>query len=137
MYVNNKPVELNNIIQGKESMGANSIAVDAKNNELVITGGDFSNDTSAVNNCELLKFEQDKLIASMPATAPHGYRSCVIFMNEKQLLCCGTSGVDISDDGGISWQLITKESFHVCAKAKNGSAVFLAGSKGRVAKLVQ
>jgi hypothetical protein len=53
------------------------------------------------------------------------------------LVTCGTSGVDVSGDGGLNWKLISNESFHVCAKAKKGNAVFLAGKDGRIAKLVQ
>jgi len=122
------------IMQGKESTGANSIAV-YKNKKAVIVGGDFSKDTIGTNNCVLVKLK-GKVRFSQPQTPPHGYRSCVIYIDEKNLLTCGTSGIDISRDGGMNWELISKESFHVCQKAKKGNAVFLAGGNGRIAKLV-
>ncbi|MDQ6608628.1 MAG: oxidoreductase, partial [Bacteroidota bacterium] len=59
------------------------------------------------------------------------------YITEKKLITCGTSGVDYSVDGGDTWNMITKEGFHVCLKAKEGKVVYLAGSNGRVAKLVQ
>lgn len=121
------------IIQGKESTGANSIALFKSHG--VIVGGDFAKDTISLKNAVLFTLK-NKIKFSLPSTPPHGYRSCVIYLNEKNLLTCGTSGIDISKDGGMNWQLISKESFHVCRKAKNGNAVFLAGSNGRIAKLM-
>jgi hypothetical protein len=122
------------IIQGKESTGANSIAV-YKNKKGVIVGGDFAKDTVTLNNAVLYTIKE-RIKFSKPSTPPHGYRSCVIYIDEKNLLTCGTSGIDISRDGGMNWELISKESFHVCQKAKKGNAVFLAGVNGRIAKLL-
>lgn len=123
------------IIQGKESTGANSIAIHPKKKG-VIVGGDFTKDTITQNNCVLLEIGRDN-VYSKPITAPHGYRSCVIYVSENVLLTCGTSGIDISNDGGKNWELISKESFHVVQKAKKGTAVFLTGSNGRIAKYIQ
>ncbi len=126
------------MMQGKESTGANSIAV-YKNWRGVIVGGDFTKDTISSDNCVLFQmnsYPPFKVTLKKPNTFPHGYRSCVIYLNKKQLLTCGTSGIDISKDGGKNWELISKESFHVCQKAKKGKAVFLAGGNGRIAKLV-
>jgi hypothetical protein len=36
----------------------------------------------------------------------------------------------------MNWELIAKDGFHVCQKAKKGKAVFLAGGNGKIAKLV-
>jgi hypothetical protein len=125
-----------NIIQGKESTGANSIAIN-DNQHGVIVGGDFSHDSVSKNNCILFKFKGKNIKFSYPETLPHGYRSCVTFINDNKLITCGTSGIDISNDGGLNWKLISDESFHVCTKAKKGNAVFLAGKDGRIAKLVK
>jgi hypothetical protein len=73
---------------------------------------------------------------SIPQTPPHGYRSCVIYLDASRLLTCGTSGVDISRDGGNNWELVAKDSYHVIQKAKKGNAVFLAGGNGRIACLI-
>ena len=128
------------IMQGKESTGANSIAVfDLYHG--VIVGGDFAKDTISNNNCVLFEipinsFFHEPIRFWVPKTPPHGYRSCVIYLTKKKLLTCGTSGIDISKDGGMNWELISKESYHVCQKAKKGKAVFLAGGNGRIAKLI-
>ncbi len=123
------------IMQGKESTGANSIDV-YQNTKAVVVGGDFAKDTISNNNCVLFDLDmRSSATFRIPQTPPHGYRSCVIYLDKTHLLTCGTSGIDISKDGGMNWELISKESFHVCQKAKNGKAVFLAGN-GRIAKLV-
>jgi len=96
-------------------------------------GGDFTHDSVATKNCALTNDGGKTWMA--PAVPPHGYRSCVEYISDTRLITCGTSGIDISSDGGMNWQLISRESFHVCRKAKEGKAVFLAGN-GRIAKLV-
>jgi hypothetical protein len=122
------------IMQGLESTGANSI--DIWDRKAVIVGGDFAKDTISTDNCVLVSFEKNEIKMSIPNTPPHGYRSCVIYRDNNELVTCGTSGVDISKDGGMNWELISKTGFHVCQKAKKGNAVFLAGGNGRIAKLV-
>ena len=126
------------ILQGAATYGANSIAVrDNKNRKnsccFVVVGGDFSHDTSTKKNCVITRDAGKTWTA--PVTPPHGYRSCVAFISPLKLITCGTSGIDVSADGGMNWQLISKESYHVCQKAKEGNSVFLAGN-GKIAKLV-
>jgi hypothetical protein len=121
------------LIQGKESTGANSIAVNLISG--VVVGGDFSKDTISTGNCVLVDLS-NQIKFRLPETAPHGYRSCVIYLTENVLVACGTSGIDVSKDAGKNWELISKEGFHVVQKAKKGNAVFLAGSNGRIAKLI-
>lgn len=126
------------IMQGAESTGANSIAmIHASGNSYnaVVVGGDFSKDTIASNNCVLFTMHGKLFDIRQPKTPPHGYRSSVIYLDKKNLVTCGTSGIDISKDGGDNWELISREKFHVCQKAKKGKAVFLAGGGGRIAKL--
>jgi hypothetical protein len=119
------------LVQGKESTGANSIAIHGNN--AIAVGGDFTRDTATANNCVLVRLDKVPVFTA-PTTPPHGYRSCVEFIDSRNLITCGTSGVDISADGGKNWKLLSKESFHVCQKARKGQAVFLAGGNGRIAK---
>ncbi|RYY22102.1 MAG: oxidoreductase [Chitinophagaceae bacterium] len=121
------------LVQGKESTGANSIAVFGNN--AVVVGGDFTRDSSTNGNCVIIRLGKTPEFIK-PLTPPQGYRSCVTFMDATNLITCGTSGVDISKDGGNNWKPISKESFHVCQKAKNGNTIFLAGSNGRIARYI-
>ena len=120
------------LLQGSESTGANSIAAwDAAH--LIVCGGNFLSDRDTTANCYYSTDGGQNWIR--PARPPNGYRSCVIFINSDHLLACGTSGVDISFDGGMNWDMISAEGFHVCQPAQKGKAVFLAGGNGRIAKL--
>lgn len=122
------------LTQGKETTGANSIAINPYNhNQAFIVGGDFKNDTVQSGNSLQIQFNPFLQIA--PVIPPRGYRSCVEYIDSLRMICCGTSGVDISTDGGKNWKLISRQSFHVCRKSKEGQFVFLAGARGEIAKL--
>jgi photosystem II stability/assembly factor-like uncharacterized protein len=138
LFSKNNPIELP-IMQGKESTGANSIAIFNNKKKkaskiMVVVGGDFNAGSSTEKNCFITKNSGKEWIT--PTTAPHGYRSCVEFISSNKLVSCGLNGVDYSSDGGLNWQWISKDGYHVCRKAKNGNAVFFAGANGRIAKLL-
>ena len=135
LFWKGEPVRLP-VIQGTESTGAYSIAIkgDKKRKSsdyFVIVGGDYKKDTLRDQNCFITKDGGKTWIA--PSIPPNGYRSCVEFINDNALITCGTSGVDMSNDGGMTWQALSSAGFHVCRKAKRGDNVFLAGSDGRIA----
>jgi photosystem II stability/assembly factor-like uncharacterized protein len=137
LFIRDKAIDLP-ILQGKTTTGANSVAVKDPNTlhgsqQLIIVGGDFAKDTLREKNCFLTNDGGKTWIA--PTTSPHGYRSCVEYIGGNMVLSCGTSGVDISYDNGMNWTLITTTGFHVCRLAKKGRSVFLAGSRGRIARL--
>jgi hypothetical protein len=127
------------IIQGKETTGANSIAVwdNLKlkgGKRMIIVGGDFLADSSSSKNC-FYSSDGGKSWKA-PFTPPHGYRSCVEFFSKIDLFACGINGVDYSYDSGKNWRLISKTGFHIVRRSKLGAAVYLAGGNGRVAKIV-
>jgi photosystem II stability/assembly factor-like uncharacterized protein len=138
--ITNRQAVLLPIVQGKESTGANSIDIfdngDPKKpgRRMIIVGGDFNDPTSTKKTCVYStdggkSWEESK-------KPPHGYRSSVEYLSQKDILSCGLNGVDFSNDGGKTWKWISQESFHVCRIARNGSAVFLAGENGKIGKLV-
>ncbi len=118
--------------QGKETTGANSIAVWDKK-KMYVVGGDFQHDKDTTGNACYTNDGGNTWL--YPETPPHGYRSCVQYITEDILIASGTSGVDISTDGGKNWTNLSPFSLHVCQKAKNGQTVYLAGQYGRIAKL--
>jgi photosystem II stability/assembly factor-like uncharacterized protein len=126
------------LIQGQETTGANSIDVyDNGNgkgsNRMIVVGGDFKADTSSQKNC-FITTDGGKTWKA-PKEPPHGYRSCVEYLSKDDLLSCGLTGVDYSFNDGKTWQWISKESFHVCRIAKQGTAIFLAGNNGKIGKI--
>lgn len=137
LFVNNKPLHIP-IVQGFETAGANSMAMriskKAKAPDLiVVVGGDFMRDTVRASNC-FYSTNQGQSWKS-PSINPFGYRSCVEFITDNDLITCGPKGVDISNDEGRTWRNISSTGFHVCRKAKKGKKVFLAG-RGAVGQLV-
>jgi photosystem II stability/assembly factor-like uncharacterized protein len=59
MFIYGQPLNLS-IVQGKDSQGANSIAVDATNTKVVIVGGDFNNDTASKYNIQLFTMKNEQ-----------------------------------------------------------------------------
>ncbi|MEI9947295.1 MAG: YCF48-related protein [Chitinophagaceae bacterium] len=138
--INNKSAIDLPIIHGKESTGANSIDIfdngrpDKPGNRMVIVGGDFLADTSSEKNC--LYSTNGGKTWKVPNRPPHGYRSCVEFLSKKEILACGPTGIDYSEDEGKNWKWISKESFHVCRIARIGTTVYLAGANGKIGKII-
>ena len=128
------------MVQGSESTGANALDIfddgipDEPGSRMIVVGGDFKADSSTHKNCFFTVNGGRTWL--QPSTPPNGYRSSVEYLSKKDLLTCGLNGVDFSKDGGRNWKWISKEGFHVCRIARVGNAVFLAGSNGKIAKLV-
>jgi photosystem II stability/assembly factor-like uncharacterized protein len=138
LFTKNTPVLLP-LIQGKETTGANSVAVwDNKKlnggKKMIVVGGDFNDASSTEKNCFYTNDGGKTWVA--PATAPHGYRSCVEYISKNELVSCGLNGVDYSSDSGKNWNWINKDSFNVCRASKTGTAFYIAGNNGTIAKLI-
>lgn len=131
LFIRNKKIEMP-IVQGKESTGANSIAV-KNNNTLIIVGGDFNLKNEPTKNCVITL--DGGATFNAPVVGPHGYRSCVEYLGKKNWISCGLNGVDYTIDEGQNWNWISKESFHAVRKAKKGKAVYFSGGGGRIGKL--
>ncbi len=123
---------------GKPSQGTFSFALNKKG-QLVYVGGDYSNDTSSKKTFLYMGERASEYFVN----APSGYRSCVEFLsgNKPRVITTGTNGVDWCEykmcTSHRCWECyqVSKSGYHVVRKAKKGKAVFLAGSKGRIAKL--
>lgn len=131
LFIRDKKIDLP-ILQGRESTGANSVAVKNKN-ILIVVGGDFSAKDDTVKNC-VITVDGGKTFRE-PVIGPHGYRSCVEYLGKKNWISCGLNGIDYSADEGQTWIWISKESFHAVRKAKKGKAVYFSGGGGRIGKL--
>ncbi len=132
LFIRDKKIDLP-IIQGKESTGANSMAV--KNKKcLVVVGGDFNAKDDTTKNCVITMDAGETFTA--PVAGPHGYRSCVEYLGKKNWISCGLNGVDYSSDEARHWAWISKDSFHAVRKAKKGKAVYFSGGDGRIGKLI-
>ena len=121
--------------KGKASTGANSVDYFSSKKKGIIVGGDFANDKRKDSSCILFSLNKNPVF-TLPETPLNGYRSAVCYITDAEIIACGTSGIDLSVDGGKNWKLISDIGFHVVKKAKKGTAVFFAGSNGRIGKFV-
>ena len=132
LFIRNKKINTH-IIQGLESTGANSIGI--KNEKtFMIVGGDFNKKDSSSLNISFTKDGGNSWGTSN--NPPHGYRSCVEYVEKNKWITCGLNGVDYTNDNGLNFIKISDEGFHVCRKAKKGKSLFMAGSKGKIGKLI-
>lgn len=114
-----------------EYSGANSVCLPKKKmKNILVAGGDFTRPDAAGNNIFITQNGGSSW--QQPQKPPVGYRSCITAVNKKLLVTCGLNGVDISKDGGNTWQKISNESYNVCLNVPKTSTVFLAGSKGKI-----
>ena len=117
----------NPIIQGLNSTGAFSIDFyDAKNG--VVVGGDYLKDQESTNNA--LYTTNGGKTWQKPAVSVTGYRSSVCYISKSICIAGGSSGVDLSTDGGKTWANISSENINAIQKAKSGNLILLTGNKG-------
>ncbi len=119
------------VLQGLASTGVFSIAV--RHKKIVAVGGDYVKEKEN-QNISASSFNEGKLWQN-PVEKLSGYKSCVEFVDDNILIATGTSGTDFSLDNGLNWQNFDSQSFNVCKKAKSGSLILIAGSKGRIGKV--
>ena len=120
------------LAHGDASKGGFSIA--QGNNRTVLVGGNYSSDkrtdsVACFYEGDLMKNKLMYLSSAMP----QGYQSCVTYVNQQIFLSTGTSGTNITRDGGLTWKLIDDGSYNVCKASKAGNLIVLAGEKGRIA----
>lgn len=120
------------ILHGQSSTGAFSIDFYDADHGIVV-GGDYQKDTENKNNV-LLTYDGGKTWEK-PSKQVFGFRSGVICYDQKQYFATGTSGTDVSRDGGEYWYHISEESFNAVKKAKKGNLILLAGNKGLIYSL--
>jgi len=113
------------------SANAGAFSLSKYKNGICIVGGDYTMDTAKLG---VSTFVSERGVFQQKSTTCFGYRSCVEYIGENDFIACGTGGIDMYLNN--EWKNISSQSFHVVRKGKNGKSVFLAGSKGRIGKLV-
>lgn len=120
------------IWQGENSTGAFSI--DFYNSKKgVVVGGDYRKDKENTNN--VLYTSDGGKTWLKPVKPVAGYRSGVTFVNAQTVVAVGTSGVDVSSDGGQKWTHISDLSFNSVGRSKTGNLILMAGNDGQIYRL--
>jgi photosystem II stability/assembly factor-like uncharacterized protein len=119
------------IASGAESSGIFSIAFrDATRG--VIVGGDYRKPNEAGDNVATTG-DGGQTWKLSAGRRPAGYRSGAAFVAPLTIIAVGTSGSDVSTDGGVNWTPLDGENYNSVA-ARNG-VVWAVGPKGRISKL--
>ncbi len=121
------------ILQGEPSTGPFSIAF-YNERQGVVVGGNYLKDKENQNNV-LLTFDGGKSWEK-PQTPVSGYRSAVEFIDPGYVVATGSSGTDISADGGRNWKSVSSHNFNAVRKAKKGKLILMTGPRGEIYQLV-
>jgi photosystem II stability/assembly factor-like uncharacterized protein len=117
------------IVRGTPGSGIFSIAM-FNDRKGVFVGGNYEKDKETGEN---RGFTSDGGLTWIRGGAIHGYRSAVIYVDESTMIAVGSSGSDVSLDGGNSWNNIDVENYN-SVNSKGKSATWAVGAKGLVAK---
>jgi photosystem II stability/assembly factor-like uncharacterized protein len=112
-----------------KTAGIFSLAFDGKNG--IAVGGDYQKPNATERTLALTHNGGKKWIS--PAKNGLSYRSGVAFAGNNLVLAVGTSGSDVSRDGGSTWEHFSDVSLN--AVAANGGALWAVGPKGVIVKL--
>lgn len=96
----------------------------------IVVGGDYLQDGDNRNNVLITKDGGKNWIKSQLPVS--GFRSDVLFLTKEKVIVTGTSGTDLSADGGMNWKNISELSFNTIAKSKSGKQLYLTNSKGQI-----
>ncbi len=96
----------------------------------IAVGGDYTKPTVSTGN--IATTEDGGRTWHEPKSIPTGFRSAVEFRSTKQAITTGTSGSDVSNDAGATWQLAGTTGYNAISfHGKEGWAV---GPEGRIAR---
>jgi photosystem II stability/assembly factor-like uncharacterized protein len=99
----------------------------------VAVGGEYSKDKEDLGNAAVTK-DGGKHWTEPLKSRPKGFKSSVAFIpGQKTWIATGTSGSDVSSDGGQTWRHFDEGSYN--AIAVSGTGVWAVGGKGRIARL--
>ncbi|MEO9569888.1 MAG: oxidoreductase [Polaribacter sp.] len=123
------------IIQGVGAQGIYSIDFADKNNGIVI-GGDYSKPLENKKN-KAITNDGGKTWTLVANEQNPNYKSCVQYVpktNGKEIFAVGKTGVSFSNDGGISWKEVSKDSYYAIQFVDRNTA-WLSGNN-KIGKLV-
>ena len=121
------------LLTGRPSAGIFSMAV--QNNRIVIVGGDYLKPKEAGINVAISNDHGTTF--QIPTDNQLQHKACVRMIGQSQLVACGRTGVDVSENAGQTWTHLSDDSYYTMDVDQASGVVFLAGPKGSVAILSQ
>lgn len=116
------------ITKGTAGSGIFSLAMFDKKRG-VIVGGNYEK-ADEINNNLAFTNEGGKIWSLSKGL--NGYRSGVNYVDRKTLIAVGSSGSDLSVDGGKTWENLHKENYN-SVQSKGANAIWAVGANGLVA----
>jgi len=117
------------IIKGTPGSGIFSIAMRDKKNGIIV-GGNYEK-PSETNSLAAVTRNGGR--SWLTAEGLRGYRSGVAYLNKKIIIAVGTTGADISRDGGKTWSKFGDENFNA-VQTDGKDMIWAVGPKGVVAR---
>jgi photosystem II stability/assembly factor-like uncharacterized protein len=116
-----------------EGCGVFSMAFRSKDDGVAV-GGCYLDSLSRKGNCVRTRDGGVTWVKGHVNSGPNGYRSCVAYAPKTGFyLTCGRTGIDVSYNQGMSWQVLSKEGYYTCSLAD--STGWLMGRNGKMAKI--
>src|SRR5665811_1381235 len=101
----------------------------------IAVGGDYSKDTDDRQNIALTS-DGGRSWSSPPNAGPKGFRSAVSYVPGRKLwIVTGTSGSDLSGDGGKTWKLFDSGAYNAMSFVPGGAG-WAVGPQGRIARFL-
>jgi photosystem II stability/assembly factor-like uncharacterized protein len=97
-------------------------------------GGDFN--SPAAEGVRAIFTEDGGSHWQKALSMPAEYRSCVVSLDNGLFFAIGKTGCDYSVDHGKNWTYIDSAGYYAASALQNQNIIFLAGSDGRVAKVI-
>jgi photosystem II stability/assembly factor-like uncharacterized protein len=99
----------------------------------IAVGGDYSKDGEDRQNIALTS-DGGRTWLAPPDAGPKGFRSAVACLPGRELwIVTGTSGSDVSSDGGKTWKLFDRGAYNAMSFAPGGDG-WAVGPQGRIAR---
>ena len=117
------------IVKGTPGSGIFSIAMFDKKHGIIV-GGNYEKPDEINNN---LAFTNDGGRTWNLSKGLNGYRSGVAFVDKKIIIAVGSSGSNLSTDGGKTWKNLDKENYNA-VQSRGKNTIWAVGANGRVAK---
>ncbi len=119
---------------GNGSSGIFSIAFRDKRYGIAV-GGDYQDPNVDKGNVARTH-DGGKTWTRIDNTPPVLHKACVVHLGGQAWLAAGRTGIVMSKDDGLSWELVSQQSYYTIAYHRGSRVGFLAGKDGRVARFV-
>ncbi len=100
-----------------------------------LVGGDYTKPDASNFNLYKFKIQENKVQFIDTYASPKGYLSSVSIIDKDRVVVCGTNGVQMTNDNGLTWKFITNDGYNSCKVSPDKKYIILVGGKGKLGKI--